>query len=228
MRKNSKTFKEKVKNIDLLKLYLPQEALQLAKDNSYETFDAAMELHIRTGIDPRKSDQSVRGSLVLPHGTGAKKRIAVFAEGLKATEAKDAGADVIGGKELIDEIKTSGKADFDVAIATPDMMKLMASVARVLGPRGLMPSPKNDTVTQNIKQAVDEQKKGKITYKNDDTGNVHVILGKRSFTIEQLVENFTAFLDSFRKNRPSSAKGVFIKTASISTTMGPGIKIQIS
>ncbi len=228
MRKNSKTFKEKTKNIESTKLYQPGEALLLAKNSSYETFDAAVELHIRTGIDPRKSDQSVRGSLVLPHGTGAKKRIAVFAEGPKATEAKEAGADVIGGKELIDEIKTSGKADFDVAIATPDMMKLMASVARVLGPRGLMPSPKNDTVTQNIKQAIDEQKKGKITYKNDDTGNVHVILGKRSFAIEHLVENFTAFLDSLRKNRPSSAKGVFIKSASVSTTMGPGIKIMIS
>lgn len=228
MRKQSKEFKEKTKDIDQTKAYSLQDAFELLKKTSYEKFDASIELHVRTGIDPRKSDQSIRGTVVLPHGTGKTKRIAVFAEGPKATEAKDAGADIVGGQELITEIKQSGKISFDIAIATPDLMKHMASVAKILGPRGLMPSPKNETVTTNIKQIIEQVKKGKISFKNDDSGNVHTVLGKKSFSTDHLVENFNAFMDIFKKSRPSTAKGIYIQNCTISSTMGPGIKIQVS
>ena len=163
MRKKSSAFQEKIKDLKLKEtLYSVQEALELAKKLSYENFDASIEVHVRTGIDPKKGDQIIRASVVLPHGTGKTKRVAVFADGEKATEAKEAGADVIGAMELIEEIKKTGRSDFDVAIATPDMMKHMAQVARVLGPKGLMPSPKNDTVTNNLKAAIEAVKKGNL------------------------------------------------------------------
>lgn len=225
-RQKTKKFKEAIKDIDLKKIYSAQEALELAVKSSYEKFDASIEVHIKTGINPKKGDQVVRASVVLPHGIGKTKRIAVFADGDKAEEAKAAGADLVGGQELIQEIKQTGKADFDVAIATPDMMKTIAAVAKILGPKGLMPSPKNETVTQNIKGAVEQVKKGKITFKNDDSANIHQSVGKRSFTKEQLLENYTSFMDALRKARPSSAKGTYLKSITISSTMGPGFKVN--
>ncbi len=227
IRKKSKKFRNLVKKDlpDKKKLHSAGEAIDLVKKFSYEKFDAAVEVHVKTGINTKKNDQIVRGSVVLPHGTGKTKRIAVFAEGEKATEARDAGADIVGAAELIAEIKQTSKADFDVAIATPDMMKTLAGIAKVLGPRGLMPSPKNDTVTVNIRGAIAQVKKGKVDFKNDDSGNVHQIIGKRSFSQEQLLENYAAFMETIRKARPSATKGTFIKNISLSTTMGPGIRV---
>lgn len=226
MRKQTQAFKDKIKDLNLENtLYQPAEALELAKKLSYENFDASLEVHVRTGIDPKKGDQIIRASVTLPHGTGKTKKVAVFAEGEKATEAKEAGADIVGGPELIAEIKTSGRCDFDVAIATPDLMKSIASVAKVLGPKGLMPSPKNDTVTNNIKETVVAVKKGKVTFKNDDSGIVHQVIGRRSFSAEQLFENYAAFTEALRKARPAVVKGTYIKGITVATTMGPGIKI---
>ncbi len=222
-RKRTKEFKEKTQTIDKSKTYSFDEALELLKQASYEKFDPSIEVHVRTGIDPKKGDQVIRGSVVLPNSIGKTKRIAVFAEGDKADEAQKAGADIVGGKELIQEIKTTGKAEFDVAIATPDMMKHLAVVAKILGPKGLMPAPKNETVTQNIKHAVEEVKKGKVMFKNDDTANVHQVIGKRSLENGKLKENYEAFLDALKKAKPSAAKGTYIKTISLSTTMGPGV-----
>jgi len=229
IRKKSKKFQELIKKglPDKKKLHIPADAIDLVKKFSYEQFDAAVEVHIKTGIDTRKNDQIVRGSVVLPHGTGKTKKIAVFAEGEKATEAKDAGADLVGGSELIQEIKQSGKADFDIAIATPDMMKSLAGIARILGPRGLMPSPKNETVTANIKAAINQVKKGKVDFKNDDSGNVHQVIGKRSFSKEQLLENYATFMETLKKSRPSAAKGTFIQNISLSSSMGPGIRVLV-
>lgn len=228
MRKQSAPFKDKVKDIDLKNtLYQPREALELAQKLSYENFDASLEVHARTGIDPKKGDQIIRASVTLPHGTGKTKRVAVFAEGEKATEAKQAGADLIGGLELIAEIKTTGRCDFDIAIATPDLMKNLAGIAKVLGPKGLMPSPKNDTVTNNITEAIAAVKAGKITFKNDDTGIVHQVIGRRSFDIEKLSENYAAFVEALRKAKPAPVKGTYIKGITIATTMGPGIKVAV-
>lgn len=220
-----KKSKKHLEGIDLEKIYTVQEAIDLLKKVSKEKFDASIEVHVNTGIDAKKSDQSIRGSVVLPYGTGKTKRVAVFAEGEKATEATNTGADLVGGLELIQEIKSSGKADFDIAIATPDMMKHLAGVAKILGPKGLMPSPKNETVTVNIKHAIEAVKKGKVTFKNDDSGNVHQTIGKRSFDTQKLLENYTTFIECLKKARPSTAKGTYIKTVTFSSTMGPGIKV---
>ena len=228
MRKKSPLYKDKVKDLDLKnKLFSPREALELAQKLSYENFDASLEVHVRTGINAKKGDQIVRSSATLPHGTGKTKRVAVFADGEKALEAKEAGADIIGGVELIAEIKQTGKADFDIAIATPDMMKNLAGVAKVLGPRGLMPSPKNDTVTLNIKGSIDAVKGGKITYKNDDSGIVHQVIGRRSFPLDNLLANYAAFIESVRKAKPAPVKGIYIKAITIATTMGPGIRVTL-
>ena len=228
MRKKSPLYKDKVIELDLKnKLFSPREALELAQKLSYENFDASLEVHVRTGINAKKGDQIVRSSATLPHGTGKTKRVAVFADGEKALEAKEAGADIIGGVELIAEIKQTGKADFDIAIATPDMMKNLAGVAKVLGPRGLMPSPKNDTVTLNIKGAIDAVKGGKITYKNDDSGIVHQVIGRRSFPLDNLLANYAAFIESVRKAKPAPVKGIYIKAITIATTMGPGIRVTL-
>lgn len=226
MRKQSKEFTSILSGIDPLALHSPQDVFELVKKCAYEKFDATVEVHVKTGIDPRKSDQTIRGSVLLPHGTGKTKRVVVFAEGPKAVEATAAGADIVGGIELIQEIKQSQKSDFDVAVATPDMMKHLAQVAKILGPKGLMPSPKNETVTTNITKTLEEIKKGKINFKNDDTGNVHQIIGKCSFSPEALAENYQAFIDALRKAKPSTAKGTFIGSVSVSSTMGPGFRIN--
>lgn len=227
MRTQSKKFQEAITKIEENKRYPAPEAIALIKSIAFEKFDASLEVHIRTGVDSRKGDQLVRASVILPHGTGKIMRVAVFAEGEKLTEAKAAGADIAGDKDLIDEIKKTGKADFDVAIATPDMMKNMAVIAKVLGPRGLMPSPKNDTVTMNITQAVENAKKGKVDFRNDDSSNIHQAIGKLSFADDQLLENYKTFIDSVKRARPSTAKGTFFKNITMSSTMGPAVMIVI-
>ena len=213
--------------IDTTKSYSIEEAVKLAKEIATTKFDASVELHFRLGIDPKKGEQQVRGTIVLPHGTGKSKKIAVFADGDKVKEAKDAGADIVGGQELIDEIKKTGKVDFEVAVATPDMMKNLAAVAKVLGPRGLMPSPKNETITMNVKKVIEELKKGKIAFKNDDTANLHQVIGKASFDEAKLIENCKTFIEAINKAKPEATKGTFIKSLTLATSMGPGIKIAV-
>jgi large subunit ribosomal protein L1 len=223
---HSKRYQELKSKVDAKKLYSVEEALTLVKDTATTKFDSSVEVHVRLGIDPKKSEQSVRGTVTMPHGIGKKKKVAVFVSAAeKEKEAKDAGADLVGGEDLINEIAKTGKIDFDVAVATPDMMPKLAKVAKVLGPRGLMPNPKNDTVTTNIKKAVEDLGKGKVTFKNDDTGNVHQLIGKASFSPEQLMGNYTVFMEAIRKAKPSSSKGVFIAGVTLTSTMGPGIKV---
>jgi large subunit ribosomal protein L1 len=185
-------------------------------------------VHVRLGIDPKKSDQQVRSTVTLPHGTGKEKRVAAFVSTPEhEKEAEKAGAELVGGEELVAEIAKTGKCDFDVAIASPEMMPKLAKVAKVLGPRGLMPSPKNDTVTKEIGQAVKDMKGGKVAFKNDDTANIHQTIGRASFTEDQLVVNYETFMEALRRVKPGSAKGTYIKGITIASTMGPGIKVVV-
>jgi large subunit ribosomal protein L1 len=207
-------------------IYSWDEAIKLLKETSGVKFDASVEVHARIGIDPKKGDQQIRSTVVLPHGTGKTKTIAAFVSSEKEKEAKDAGADFVYGEEDIKKIKDTGKIEFEIAITTPDMMPKLAAVAKVLGPKGLMPNPKTETVGPNIKKMVEELKKGKVTFKNDDTANVHQLLGKVSFSEAALKENLTAFMDALKKAKPGSAKGTYIKNLVLCTTMGPAIKIS--
>jgi large subunit ribosomal protein L1 len=209
------------------KTYPIGQAIELAKKMSKVRFDASIEVHFRLGINPKKGDQQIRTAVTLPYGTGKNIKVAAFVESDKKKEVEDAGADMVGGEELIEEIKKSGVTDFDVAVAQTPMMKKLTEIAKTLGTRGLMPSPKNDTVTDNPAQAVQELKKGKISFKNDNTGNIHAIIGKRSFDTEKLEENFNTLLEAIRKAKPAGAKGTYIKNISISSTMGPGIKVAL-
>ena len=211
---------------DKSKAYTVEEAIDLTKKLSKTKFDASVELHIRLGIDPKKGDQQVRSAVSLPHGTGKTVRVAAFVAPDKEKEAKDAGADVVGGEELVNQIKTTEKTDFDVAVAEPAMMRFLGQIGKILGTRGLMPSPKNDTVTPNPIKAVEELKKGKVSFKNDDTGNIHVIIGKVSFENKKLEENFNTLINAVKKAKPTSSKGVYLKNISITSSMGPGIKMQ--
>lgn len=210
------------------KSYSPEEAIALLRQLKKAKFDESVELHVRLGIDPKQGDQQVRGTITLPYGIGKIKRVAVFAEGDKEIEAKTAGADLVGGKELIDRIRQTEKCEFDVAVATPDMMKELATIAKILGPKGLMPSPKNETVTPNVAKAVHELKKGKISFKNDDTGNVHQMIGKLSQSNEQVLDNLATFLDALKRAKPASSKGIYIRSATLTTTMGPGLAISVA
>lgn len=221
------TKKEQVKiEWDKLKAYPIEEALELAKKLSKTKFDASVEVHFRLGIDPKKGDQQIRTAVSLPHGTGKTVKVAAFVSPDKEKEVKAAGADIVGGDDLIAEIKKTEKTDFQVAVAEPAMMKNLAQIAKILGTRGLMPSPKNETVTPNPAQAVAELKKGKVSFKNDDTGNIHVVIGKISFDINKLIENFNTILESVKKAKPVKSKGVYIKNISISSSMGPGLKVS--
>lgn len=206
------------------KVYSVEEGLALVKENKVAKFDESIEVHVKTGIDPKKGDQQLRGSVVFPHGTGKTKKIAVITS-TKAKEAKDAKADVVMGEEMIDEIK-KGKIDFDVLVATPEMMPKLAQIAKILGPKGLMPNPKTDTVTDKIKEAVEMLKKGKVSFKNDNTGNVHQVIGKISFSEAQLKENLEAFIDALEKAKQESVKGKLITKIVICSTMGPGVEIR--
>lgn len=224
----NKSNKKTQPEFDKSKLYEISDALDLVKKNSAAKFDESVEVHVRLGIDPKKSDQQIRTAVALPHGTGKKKRVAAFITPEKIEDAKKAGADLIGGEELIKEIKEKGQCDFDAAVAMPDIMRAMASIAKILGPRGLMPSPKSGTVTMNVGQAIKELKKGRVDFRNDDSGNIHLSIGKISFDSEKLKENFNAFMEVLKDTRPKAAKGDFIKNIYISSTMGPGIKISTS
>jgi len=213
---------------DRLKTYTPEEALEIVKKISKTKFDASVEAHFHLGINTKKGDQQVRGAVSLPHGTGKSVKIAAFVSPENEKAVKAAGADFVGGEDLINEIKKTEKTDFQVAIAEPALMKNLAVIAKILGTRGLMPSPKNDTVTVNPVKSVEELKKGKISFKNDDTANVHTVIGKVSFDTAKLVENYQTLLDTLKKAKPSSSKGSFIKNISFSSSMSRGVKVNIS
>jgi large subunit ribosomal protein L1 len=224
----SKRLKEAKAKIENEKVYPIEEAIKLIKETSQVKFDASVEVHTRLGTDPKKGDQIVRDSVILPHGTGKSVKIAAFVPNDRIKEAKDAGADVVGDEEMIAEIKKSGKCDFDLAVTTPKMMKQLSVIARVLGQKGLMPNPKVGTINEDLKKMIGELKKGKIAYKNDTTANIHLIIGKVSFDDKALIENFETFLNSLKKNKPQSLKGTFIKSMTLSSSMGPGIKVSIN
>lgn len=213
-------------DFDKTKSYSVEEAIELAKKFAKTKFDASVEVHFRLGIDTKKGDQQIRSAVSLPHGTGKTVRVAAFVSSDKEEAAKAAGADVVGGDELIAEIKKTEKTNFEVAVAEPAMMKNLAQIAKILGTRGLMPSPKNGTVSTDPAAAVAELKKGKVSFRNDDTGNVHVAIGKLSFDTAKLAENYKTLVDSIRKAKPVSSKGTFIKNISLNSTMGPGIKVS--
>ncbi len=220
-----KRYDEALKRVDRERQYAPGEAVQTLKSLPEAKFDESVEVAMRLGIDPRKADQMVRGTVSLPHGTGRSVRVAAFAVGDKAREAKEAGADLVGGEELVDEV-LKGNIDFEAAVATPDMMPLLGKAGRVLGPRGLMPNPKAGTVTDDIGKAVTDIKAGKLEYRTDRQGNVHVVIGKRSFDEQRLIENYLAVVDEILRAKPASSKGRYLKSVTLSSTMGPGIRID--
>lgn len=213
--------------VDATKVYGIDEALELAKKTANTKFVGSVEVHIRTNIDAKKTDQAVRGSVSLPHGTGKAKKIAAFVTEAKEKEAKEAGAEVVGGEELIKKIKETEKTDFDVAVAEPALMPKLAQIAKILGTRGLMPNPKTGTVNPEVGKMIAEIAKGKVNYKNDDSGNIHQIIGKSNFETKDLLENFKAFYDSVVHSKPTTVKGQFISGISINATMGPGIKVKM-
>ncbi len=225
MAKRGKKYRQALEKIEPNKEYPLNEAIRLAKEIAYANFDETVEIHMRLGVNPKYADQMVRGTLVLPHGTGKSVKVAVIASGDKYKEAEAAGADVVGGEDLVEKIQ-GGWMDFDALIATPDMMRHVGKLGRILGPRGLMPNPKAGTVTFDVANAIKELKAGRIEYKVDKTGIVHNAIGKRSFSEEQLVDNAKAYIQAIIKAKPASAKGRYIHSIYISTTMGPGIKID--
>lgn len=220
-----KRYNEAAKAIDIDELYGPAEALTLIKGTPNAKFDETVEIAFRLGIDPRKADQAIRGTVSLPHGTGRSVRVGAFATGEKAKEAADAGADVVGGDDLVEEI-LKGNIEFEAAVATPDMMAAVGKAGRVLGPRGLMPNPKTGTVTFDIGKAVADIKAGKLEYRTDRLGNVHVVIGKKSFDEEKLSENYQAVIEEILRAKPSAAKGRYILSLTLSTTMGPAVKVD--
>jgi large subunit ribosomal protein L1 len=226
MANRSKRYRELVKKIDAAKTYPLTEAVTLAKATATTKFTGSIELHVRLGIDPKKADQLVRGSVTLPHGTGKQKKVAVFATGPAADAAKKAGAAIVGGEELIKEVKLKNGIDADVVVATPDMMKHLSQVAKILGPRGLMPNPKNETVTPDVAKAVTELSGGKVTFRNDESGNLHQAVGKVSFTDEQILENANAFLEAVKRVKPTTVKGTYLVSITLTSTMGPGIRVS--
>jgi large subunit ribosomal protein L1 len=221
----SKGYRKAAEQVDRTRLYSPVEGINLAKETSPVKFDATVEVAMRLGVDPRKADQMVRGTVNLPHGTGKTARVIVFAAGAKAEEAEAAGADAVGTDELVARIQ-EGWLDFDAAIATPDQMAKIGRIARILGPRGLMPNPKTGTVTMDVTKAVQDIKGGKITFRVDKHSNLHLIIGKASFDVDKLIDNYAAVLDEVLRSKPSAAKGKYLKKVFITTTMGPGIPID--
>ncbi len=223
--KQSKRFIEASKLVDTTKAYEPAEAMNVLVNTATAKFDETVELHVKLGVDSRHADQQVRGVVVLPNGTGKTKKVLVLTKGVKADEATAAGADFVGADEYISKILTEGWLGFDVCVATPDMMGQVGKIARILGPKGLMPNPKSGTVTMDVKKAISEIKAGKVEYRLDKTNIIHVAIGKKSFGAEKLTENFNTIYDAILKAKPASAKGQYVKSVSISSTMGPGIKI---
>ena len=226
--KSGKRYAEAMKNVDRAALYDIADAITLVKKNASAKFDETVELHIRTGCDGRHADQQIRGAVVLPHGTGKTVRILVFAKGPKADEAQAAGADYVGAEELIPRIQNDGWLDFDVVVATPDMMGVVGRLGKVLGPKGLMPNPKAGTVTMDVTKAVNDIKAGKIEYRLDKTNIVHVPVGKASFSEEALQENFNALMDAIVKAKPSALKGQYLRSITLTSTMGPGVKVSVA
>lgn len=226
MSKRGKKYLEANKLIESTKYYNVKEAIELVKKTNPSKFDATVEIAFRLGVDPRKADQNIRGAMVLPHGTGKNRTVLVFAKGDKIKEAEEAGADFVGSDELVTKIQ-QGWLDFDVAVATPDMMAVVGRLGRVLGPRGLMPNPKTGTVTMDVAKAVSEVKAGKIEYRVDKAGNVHVPIGKVSFDAEKLEDNLKAIYDTIVRIKPASSKGTYIKNISLTSTMGPGIRVDV-
>ena len=224
--KRGKKYLEAAKAIDRATLYDSAEAVALVKKSATAKFDETIEAHIRTGCDGRHADQQIRGAVVLPNGTGKTVKVLVFAKGAKADEAEAAGADFVGGEELIPKIQNEGWFDFDVVVATPDMMGVVGRLGRVLGPKGLMPNPKAGTVTMDVTKAIEEIKAGKIEYRLDKANIIHVPVGKASFTEEQLTENFNALMDAIIKVKPAAVKGAYLKTVTLTSTMGPGVKVN--
>ena len=224
--KRGKTYVEAAKLVDRTVQYDPAEAIDLVKKTAVAKFDETIEAHIRLGVDGRHADQQVRGAVVLPHGTGKKVRVLVFAKGDKVAEAEAAGADYVGGEELIPKIQNEGWFEFDVVVATPDMMGVVGRLGRVLGPKGLMPNPKAGTVTMDVTKAVNDIKAGKIEYRLDKANIIHCPVGKASFTAEQLNDNFNTLMDAIVKAKPASAKGQYMKSVTITSTMGPGVKVS--
>ena len=227
MRK-SKRFVAAVSQVEKGKQYLKEEAIKLVKTVSSAKFDESVELALSLNVDPKKADQQVRGAMVLPNGTGKSKKVLVIAKGDAAKAAIEAGADYVGDTDMLTKIEKEQWFDFDVMIATPDMMPALGKIGKILGPKGLMPNPKTGTVTLDTKKAVEDVKKGRIEYRADDHGNVQVIVGRVSFTEEQLLENLNAFISVIMRSKPSAVKGVYLKNASLSSTMGPGIKIDLN
>jgi large subunit ribosomal protein L1 len=225
MGKISKRFKKVKETVDRNKFYGLDEALSLAKQNASAKFDESIDIAVNLGVDARKSDQLVRGSVVLPKGTGKTVRVAVFAQADKASEASEAGADIVGFEDLADKVK-SGQMDFDVVIATPDAMRIVGQLGQILGPRGLMPNPKVGTVTPNVSEAVKNAKAGQVQFRTDKAGIVHCTIGRASFSEADLLENFKALIDALNKNKPSSSKGVYLKRVALSSTMGPGLRLD--
>ena len=224
--KRGKKYSDTLKTFDKTQMYDTQEAISLVKKTAVAKFDETVEAHIRLGVDSRHADQQVRGAVVLPHGTGRKVRVLVFAKGDKLTEAEAAGADFVGGEELIPKIQNDNWFEFDVVVATPDMMGVVGRLGRVLGPKGLMPNPKAGTVTMDVTKAVQDIKAGKIEYRLDKNNIIHVPVGKASFTEEQLVDNFTTLMGAVVKAKPASAKGQYLRSVTLAATMGPGVKVN--
>lgn len=225
MTKRSKAYRDAAQLVDKSQIYSPREAIALAKKTSSKKMDATIDVVFKLGVDPRHADQAVRSTVILPHGTGKTARVLVFANGDKAEAAAEAGADIVGGDELIAEVQ-GGRQDFDAVVATPDMMGKVGRLGKVLGPRGLMPNPKTGTVTMDVAKAVSDIKGGKIAFRVDKHANLHTLIGKASFTDEQLVENFAALVDELQRVKPSSSKGRYIVKASISSTTGPGVPVD--
>ena len=222
----SKRYKAIKEKVDSTKLYEVKEGIELAIENAKAKFDESMELHLKLGVDGRNADQQVRGVVVLPNGTGKKVKVLVLAKGDKADEAEKAGADIVGAEEIITKIQNEGWLDFDVCITTPDMMGLVGRIARVLGPKGLMPNPKSGTVTTDVTKAINDVKAGKVEYRLDKTNNIHVVFGKVSFGVEKLMENYETLMSAIIKAKPAAAKGQYIKNVTIASTMGVGIKLN--
>jgi large subunit ribosomal protein L1 len=222
-----KRYQDSLRSMSREQLYTPGDAIRIIRQLPEARFDETVELSFRLGVDPRKADQMVRGTVVLPHGTGRSVRVAAFAAGDKAREAREAGADVVGGEDLVEQV-LGGTIDFEAAVATPDMMPVVGKAGRVLGPRGLMPNPKAGTVTDDIGRAVSEIKGGKVEYRTDKQGNVHLIIGKRSFDEVRLADNYLAVIEEIIRAKPAATKGRYIRSATLSTTMGPGIRLDPS
>jgi len=226
MPKHGKRYEEVSKKVDRLKLYDVDEAFGLLRETAKAKFDETVELHIKLGVDGRHADQQVRGAIVLPHGTGKTKRVLVIAKGDKAVEAEKAGAEFVGAEDMVQKIQTENWFDYDVIVATPDMMGLVGRLGRVLGPKGLMPNPKSGTVTFDIEKAINEIKAGKVEFRLDKTNIVHVAIGKMSFDDPKLVENFRSLMDAVIKAKPSAAKGTYLRSVTLTSTMGPGIRLN--